>query len=136
MQRPTVYLSIIYCTAQKVKYFSTGLNRIKYTYIEINLQGEKTMEFILAIAFVAVIGYLLINSSKKKSTTDSTGPSVSEVVAKAEAVAEQVKEAVVKAEKEVVAEVKKTAAKAKTAAKKVAAKKAPAKKAVVKKTSK
>jgi hypothetical protein len=87
------------------------------------------MEFILAIAFVAVIGYLLINSNKKKTTTESTGPSVSEVASKAETVTEPV-----------VVEVKKPAAKKpaakKVTAKKAPAKKAPAKKAVVKKASK
>jgi hypothetical protein len=109
---------------KKSNYFSTGLSRIKYLYIEINLQGEKTMEFILAIAFVAVIGYLLINSSKKKTTSESTGPSVSDVVAKAETVAETVTTVV-----ENKVSTAKPAAKAKTAAKKAPAKKTPVKKA-------
>ena len=60
------------------------------------------MEFILAIAFVAVIGFLLINSSKKKPTA----PTVQEVAAAAEKVVETV---VAEVKKETDA-VKKTAA--------------------------
>ena len=90
------------------------------------------MEFILAIAFVAVIGYLLVSSNKKKPTV----PTVTEVAAAAEKVVETVVAEVKKETdvvKKTVANKAKAVAAAKTAKAKPATKKAPAKKTPAKK---
>mgnify|MGYP003338827526 FL=1 len=92
------------------------------------------MEFILAIAFVAVVAFLLVQNKKK--TADSTAPTVQEVAAAAEKVVETVVAEVKKETdvvKKTVANKAKAVAAAKTAKAKPAVKKAPAKKTPAKK---